>query len=198
LSSLGSLVVDINVSTSLFQFHLCSTSYLSYYITNLIKRFSLKQVITWKNAKTLEDMFFSLSLIYIFSAFATIIGCSWGANQSRRGGKQRPRYSYAKDSILIVNKFNLPNFKYLMWVFSQVLKLTFHCLTQILITSKVEDNSFFCSWGILPQPAIESFIVRVLRSNGFIFPPFRLHLYKKKSRGYNNFVLRYIEDEVVE
>ncbi len=119
----------------LFQFHLrstlsnfiflCSTSDLSFCIANLIKRFSLKHVTTWKHVKILEDMFFYLSgtLMFILS-FCNHCWMFLRSKPILRRRKIATRMLLCKRSqflILIVSKFNLHNFKYWMWVSGQSL-----------------------------------------------------------------------------
>jgi hypothetical protein len=49
----------------------------------------------------------------------------------------------SQNLILIMSTFNLHNFDYLSIFLRKPCQLTFHCLSQKLVTSKAKDNSFF-------------------------------------------------------
>ncbi len=61
----------------------------------------------------------------------------------------------SSNSILIVNKFNLPNFKYLMWVFAQALIINIPLLNEEI--GRLQDKGqffFFACEKFFPNPPL--------------------------------------------
>ncbi len=102
-----------------------STLYLSFCITNLIKKLSLKQVTACEHAKILENMFFYLSWTLMF--ILRFCNRCWIFLRNKPILWRRKITTWMllcrrnPNSILIVSKFNLHNVKYLMSSFCQAL-----------------------------------------------------------------------------
>ncbi len=82
--------------------------------------------------------------------------------------------------ILIVNKFNIPNFKYLMWVFGQALIINIPLLDEEI--GHLQGQRQFLFFIVKNSSPTHHQVFRcqnIQRQWLFIFPPFHFHMYKK-------------------
>jgi hypothetical protein len=61
------------------------------------------------------------------------------------------------------------------------MSINFLYLSQSLVASKAEDNSFFGMSGILPKPAIQSFLAKTFQSYGTLFFHHSISKYTNKA-----------------
>jgi hypothetical protein len=106
-------------------------------------------------------------------------------------------YRRNPDSILIVNNFDLPNFKYLMWVFGQALIINIPLLDEKIGHLQGKGQFFFLHVRNSSRVHHRVFCCQnIQRQWLIIFLAIHFHLYRKKCHRYNSLVLHYIEDEV--